>query len=217
MVEEKAKLTTSLDRFEQRARIAWLLVIPILVAGAAALIQHSISKAGSRQEYVKLALSILKEPFPATSSSANSNADPAASPVPRPSEQQVLLRGWAVQLLDKYSPVRLDEETKQGLRSGAINLPAREDTTEHPPVEGDAFAEPRQPNVGDLVTFAAAGWGGNGLYTYEWFVDDKSVSLDRLFKTRFSTAGVKVARVCITSDNDVIFRDVYVEVRAPAP
>lgn len=76
------------------------------VAEMSAKLQTQIADATARQEYVKLAVSILKDPI-----------DVSQQTRPQP------LREWAVRLLEKNSPVELTPEAKQGLESGKISFP----------------------------------------------------------------------------------------------
>lgn len=92
------------DRAEQIAKVSSLVAIPVVLAIVGWLIQSSLSERNVSQEYVKLAVSILKEPKDKT--------DPA-------------LRGWAADLLNQNSPTKFSAQVLQALKEGEATLPAQ--------------------------------------------------------------------------------------------
>lgn len=87
---------------EKIARVLSLVAIPIVLAIVGWLIQDRLAVQNVRQEYVKLAVSILENP-----SSAQSPAE---------------LRDWAVDLLTQNAPTKFSSETIQQLKAGKITL-----------------------------------------------------------------------------------------------
>jgi len=97
----------SLDPWERRERIAKLLsliAIPVVLAMGGWLIQNSLADRNVSQEYVKLAVTILKEPKDKTDN---------------------LLRPWAADLLNQNSPTKFSPEVLQALKEGQATLPAQ--------------------------------------------------------------------------------------------
>src|ERR1700682_2654185 len=90
------------ERLEIIARIASSIAIPVVLATVGWFVQRSLAESNSRQEYVKVAVSIL-----------NGSIDSKEAP----------LRDWAVQVLNRYSAVKLDSRTQQALTAGQIELP----------------------------------------------------------------------------------------------
>ena len=73
-------------------------VLSALVLGAAGLwIQARIANDANDREYVQLALTILREPVDAAGGS------------------RAPLRQWAVQIVDEYAPVKLNDEGRNAL------------------------------------------------------------------------------------------------------
>ena len=107
--ESKKKLS-GWGKAEIIARIISFALIPIVLGIGGWVIQSKIAHTNTEQEYVKLAISILNN-----------------KPEHNDSKE---LRKWAVKLLDKYSPIKLPEEQKEGLSTGKINLPAATSTLE---------------------------------------------------------------------------------------
>ena len=91
------------DRIELIARIASLVAIPVVLAIGGWVISSSLAERTVSQEYVKLAVTILREP--------NEKTEPH-------------FRSWAAELLNLYSPVKFDAETLSALREGRTLLPA---------------------------------------------------------------------------------------------
>jgi len=97
----------SLDPWERMERIAKLLsliAIPVVLAIGGWLIQNSLADRNVSQEYVKLAVTILKEPKDKTDN---------------------LLRAWAADLLNQNSPTKFSPEVLQALKEGQATLPAQ--------------------------------------------------------------------------------------------
>jgi len=90
-----------LQSVEKIVRIIHLVAIPIVVAVIGVIIQNSVAKMETQQEYVKLAIQLLTMPV--------DQLDPG-------------LRAWAVDVLQKNSPVPLSRELIQRLKSGEIIL-----------------------------------------------------------------------------------------------
>jgi len=83
--EAAAKAAGMLDKLEQIAKILSLIAIPVVVAIFGWLVQNSLSERSVKQEYVKLSISILKEP--------KDTIEPS-------------VRDWAVDLLNQNSPTK---------------------------------------------------------------------------------------------------------------
>ncbi len=93
-----------LDKLEKISKIASVVAVPVVVAVVGWYIQDSLAKRNVSQEYVKLAVSILKE-----------EKDKVGS----------ALRDWAVDLLNENSPTRFSKTVAENLKAGQINLPAQ--------------------------------------------------------------------------------------------
>jgi hypothetical protein len=74
--------------------IGALVVVPILVAWFGSRIQQSVADQGVRKDYVQMAIGILSS---------------------RPISKDDPLRGWAIEILAKNSPVPLTLSAKKGL------------------------------------------------------------------------------------------------------
>ena len=88
------------DKVEDVAKTFSIVAIPVLVAGVGWLLQDTLNKRIVSQEYVSLAVSILRE----------REVDPG-------------LRTWAVDLLNKHAPIQFAPEVSQRLRDGVLTLP----------------------------------------------------------------------------------------------
>ena len=88
--------------FEKWEKILALIATPITVAIVGFIIQFHVSRDATKQEYVRIAVAILRE---------------------KPEETNKPLRGWAVRLLDQHSAVKLKEDERAALESGAAMLP----------------------------------------------------------------------------------------------
>jgi WD40 repeat protein len=89
---------------ETIARVASLIAIPIVLAIIGWLVQSSLSAQTASQEYVKLSVSILKEP--------KDKVEPS-------------LRSWAADLLNAYAPTKLSPEALRALKDGTATLPVQ--------------------------------------------------------------------------------------------
>jgi WD40 repeat protein len=99
-----AKPVDPWGQLERLARLLSLIAIPIVLAIVGWFVQNSLSSRNVSQEYVKLALSILKEP--------KDKIEPS-------------LRDWAVDLLNQNSPTRFSAQVVQALKEGQATLPAQ--------------------------------------------------------------------------------------------
>ena len=106
--ESKKRQLSGWEKAEIIAKIFSLVLIPIVLVVGGWLIQTKIAHTNTEQEYVKLAISILNN--------KQENNDSKE------------LRNWAVDLLNKYSPIELTKEQKEGLSTGKINLPTATST-----------------------------------------------------------------------------------------
>ena len=86
-----------LKRAETLAKIFSLLAIPVLLGIVSIAANDKLSERTVGSQYVQLAVDILQKP---------------------PGEDDVQLREWAIELLNKNSPVPLTEQAKQELRLG---------------------------------------------------------------------------------------------------
>lgn len=102
--EATAGATGGLDQLEKVAKILSLIAIPVVVAIFGWLVQNAVSERSSKQEYVKLSISILKEP--------KDKIEPS-------------LRDWAVDLLNQNSPTKFSAKAIQALKTGQATLPAQ--------------------------------------------------------------------------------------------
>jgi hypothetical protein len=91
-----------LDKAENAAKIFSLVAIPIILAIGGWVVQQRLAESASQQEFVKMAINIL-------------NA--------KPDKETLFLRDWAVDLLNAYSPVKLNPKAAKALRSGEALLP----------------------------------------------------------------------------------------------
>ena len=91
------------DRVETVSRTLSIAAIPVLLAVVGWLVQRQIQKQSVGKDYVQLAVSILREPD-------SSKVNPE-------------LRGWAVDLLNAYSVVRLSDAVSTVLKAGQATLP----------------------------------------------------------------------------------------------
>lgn len=103
----KVPATDAGNRWEQReaiAKILSLIAIPIVLAIVGWLVQSSLSDRSASQEYVKLSVSILKEPK---------------------DKVELSLRSWAADLLNANAPTKLSPQALQALKEGTATLPAQ--------------------------------------------------------------------------------------------
>jgi len=94
------------DRVETVSRTLSIAAIPVLLAVVGWLVQRQIQKQSVGKDYVQLAVSILREPD-------SSKVNPE-------------LRGWAVDLLNAYSVVKLSDAVSTVLKAGQATLPPLE-------------------------------------------------------------------------------------------
>lgn len=94
------------DRVETVSRTLSIAAIPVLLAVVGWLVQRQIQKQSVGKDYVQLAVSILREPD-------SSKVNPE-------------LRGWAVDLLNEYSVVKLSDAVSTVLKAGQATLPPLE-------------------------------------------------------------------------------------------
>ena len=92
-----------LDSIEQLSKIVSLVAIPVILALVGWAIQDSLTKRSVSQEYVALAVSILKE--------SKEETEPS-------------LREWAVELLNQNSPTKFSESVADQLIAGDVRLPS---------------------------------------------------------------------------------------------
>ena len=93
---------SNLDHFEQIAKIASAIAIPIVLAIVGWFIQRQSVNNSLNQEYIKLAVSVLKE---------------------KEEPDQESLRAWAVQLLNQHSEVKFNDKVRADLASGKLAFP----------------------------------------------------------------------------------------------
>jgi WD40 repeat protein len=92
------------DQIEKTARILSLIAIPVVLAIVGWFVQSSLSDRNVSQEYVKLSVSILKEP--------KDKVEPS-------------LRSWAADLLNENSPTKFSPQVLQALKEGQATLPTQ--------------------------------------------------------------------------------------------
>jgi WD40 repeat protein len=92
------------EKLERAAKVLSLVAIPVALAFGGWLIQNSLAERSVSQEYVKLAVTILKEPKDKTDN---------------------LLRSWAADLLNQNSPTKFSPEVLRALKEGQAVLPAQ--------------------------------------------------------------------------------------------
>jgi hypothetical protein len=95
------KLET-LHKVKEFAKILALVAVPIIVAWGTQVIQNRIAEEGTRKDYVTLAVGILTKK--------------------KDEQPDIELRQWAVEVVDKNSPVPLPASLKERLRVGGADL-----------------------------------------------------------------------------------------------
>jgi hypothetical protein len=95
------KLET-LHKVKEVAKILALVAVPIIVAWGTQVIQNRIAAEGTRKDYVTLAVGILTKK--------------------KDEQPDIELRQWAVEVVDKNSPVPLPASLKERLRVGGADL-----------------------------------------------------------------------------------------------
>ncbi|WP_340672254.1 hypothetical protein [Bradyrhizobium ottawaense] len=98
---EKAKRW---EQTEAIAKVLSLIAIPIVLAVVGWFVQSSLSAQTASQEYVKLSVSILKEPKGSV---------------------ELSLRSWAAELLNAHAPTKLSPQALQALKEGTATLPTQ--------------------------------------------------------------------------------------------
>jgi len=89
----------SLYRFLKIFREITIIAIPIIVIWIGSSINKSISEKEIRQEYIKIAVDILRD---------------------KPSEETTEIRFWAIEILNEYSEIKLNEESIEQLKRNSI-------------------------------------------------------------------------------------------------
>jgi hypothetical protein len=94
----------TLKKAKEVAAIFALVAVPIIVAWGTQMIQNRISEEGMRKDYVALAIGILTKK--------------------KDEQPDIELRQWAVEIVDKNSPVHLPAslKTKLGMGGAAFDL-----------------------------------------------------------------------------------------------
>lgn len=75
-----------------------------------------------------------------------------------------------------------------------------------PPVQGSCYANVSRGQTGDLITWTADAYDGNGYYSYDWSGTDNLASFYPVIDKRYTTTGTKNASVRITSYGVTITR-----------
>ncbi len=96
--------TASQERWKSVATIFSLIAVPIILAIGGWMIQRQVSQEGVKQQYVQLALGILREPL----APENKEADK--------------LRRWAVAIVDRNAPVKLTPEGRAALFAEGLQV-----------------------------------------------------------------------------------------------
>lgn len=106
-----ARLVGALLMAERRPEWSWasFLSLPLVVAIVVAIPHCSMQRASIAREYVSLAVQVLSAPRKVEEKDRVGDE---------------LLRKWALDILRKYTPVRLDEALARKLETGEVTLPA---------------------------------------------------------------------------------------------
>lgn len=91
------------EKAEPVSKVLAAVAIPIVLAAGGWWIQASVTQQSISKDYVSLSINILQKPQ---------------------GEVDQGLRRWATDLLNRYAPVRLPENTLEGLRDGSVSLSA---------------------------------------------------------------------------------------------
>ena len=75
-----------------------------------------------------------------------------------------------------------------------------------PPVQGSCYANVSSGQTGDIITWTADAYDGNGYYSYDWSGTDGLSSFYPVIDKRYDTSGTKNASVQITSYGVTITR-----------
>jgi len=100
----ESRVKSYVESAEDIAKIMSLVAIPVVLAVVGWFIQDRLAESSSKQEYVKLAVSIRRE---------------------TPIAEQAPLRNWAVELLNEHSTIKFSSKTEDALKSGDITLSRR--------------------------------------------------------------------------------------------
>jgi hypothetical protein len=98
--ETSAAARTTMDLVEQLAKTVSLVAIPVVLGVGGWMIQSTVSDAQTKQEYVKLAVTIINDP-----------------------KGDATLRSWATSLLSQTSPVPFTPQMIRALATGDQRLP----------------------------------------------------------------------------------------------
>lgn len=91
-----------LEKWKNFSQILAAIAVPVVVAVFGWLIQITIAENTVKKDYVQIAVNILSDDSKKTN---------------------VYLRAWAVDIIDKNSPVPLSENVRTGLIDGQITIP----------------------------------------------------------------------------------------------
>lgn len=91
------------DKLDRIAKLVSITMIPVVLALVGWFIQRQLQEQSVQRDYVQLAVSILRE-------KEEAKADP-------------ILRAWAVELLNKNSPVPIQSDLAELLKTGKAGLP----------------------------------------------------------------------------------------------
>ncbi len=92
----------TLQKLKEGATILSLVAVPVIVAWGTQVIQNRITEEGTRKDYVTIAIGILTKK--------------------KDEQPDIELRQWAVDVVDKNSPVKLPDGLKARLSSGGIRF-----------------------------------------------------------------------------------------------
>ena len=122
------------DKIEKITLIISVIAIPVIIALIGNSIKASLTDKTVNKEYVQIAVSILSNPSTA---------------------EQSNLRGWALSLLNFSSPIKIDKETKEELKSGITSLPK----STHPFYTIQVLSTPKREAATQLTDkLSSLGW-----------------------------------------------------------
>ncbi|GGJ40811.1 hypothetical protein [Pseudomonas avellanae] len=90
---------TNLEKIQSIASIAASIAIPVILAIAGYSVQKQIAEDGIKKDYVGMATQILRE---------------------KAEGQDPDLRGWAVEVIESYAPIKFSAAASAGLKKWAI-------------------------------------------------------------------------------------------------
>jgi hypothetical protein len=118
----------TLKKWREAASIFALVFIPIAVPVTLAVMQYRSAKETVRQQYVSLAIGILREPTAKTTADTV-GTDPSTGAKKEPDavneskkEADIALRRWAVDMINASAPIKLPDALKEDLTSGQTGL-----------------------------------------------------------------------------------------------